>query len=212
MASSKDHHIPESQVLSPPFYKSKNSCSDRPSHFPKVMQLMRSWSWALNPGPGRGNGGERGHASLTAHFFIKSLTASLEIPKEDLECGWTWRHGISPESWALFALGFYFQCRAPSPLRHLGLGGAILHPGNAAPVLRLGRAGLATSDKLETWVPGFIWGEQLEPLIGRDDLWWIMADESMKSWILCGGWASWRVSLSECVWRRTAPSETSSQL
>lgn len=35
--------------------------------------------------------------------------------------------------------------------------------------------------KLETWVPRFIWGEQPEELlIGRENLWLITADESMK--------------------------------
>lgn len=46
----------------------------------------------------------------------------------------------------------------------------MLHPGNAAPVTRLSLAGLAATEKPEPGVPRFIWGEQPQPWIGRENL------------------------------------------
>lgn len=100
---------------------------------------MRSWSWDLNPGPGGGSGREWRPTSLTGLCF---LTASLEVPKnipivegkEDV------KFVQSPLS--LVCHGISFQMQDPfSPLAP-GIGGAILHPGNAAP-LTLGEPGLA---------------------------------------------------------------------
>lgn len=52
-----------------------------------------------------------------------------------------------------------------------------------------GWAGQAATNQLETRVPGFIWGEQPELLIGRENLRFIMTDESTKPQVLSECWA-----------------------
>lgn len=77
--------------------------------------------------------------------------------------------GLSLESYELS-----FQCGSISnagpflPLRCLGLGAALLHPGNAVSVPPPSLAGLTTAEKLEPGAPRFMWGEQPEKLIGRE--------------------------------------------
>lgn len=127
----------------------------------EVMEL------GLKPWP-RGRGWRR-MGTLLLLYSSWSLTASLEIPREYPKSGEKQKQGISLEP-CEFSLqcGFISNAGPFLPLRCLGLGGAILHPGNAVSVPRPSLAGLTTMEKLEPGAPRFMWGEQPEKLIGRE--------------------------------------------
>ena len=114
--------------------------------------------------------GWRSMGTLLLLYSSWNLTASLEIPRECPKSGQKQRHGISLESFE-FSLqwGFILNGGPFLWLRCLALGGAILHPGNVVYVPCPSLAGLTTTEKPEPGAPRFTWGEQAEPLTGREE-------------------------------------------